>query len=241
MKSMKQWSLVMTAIFAAGSVMAQNTFGEAVGTFLNADGKEAPLNAHVFTMRSEEKFISEVDPIDGRFRISAIPAGTYTFYGVVDKDTTLGYLREITPDGMVRLDLKMQSTTIIPEVEVYAKIKVLPHGTGPDFKLSRADLKHNPGKFNTKDMLATMTSDIKKTDDGELVFRGARKGDVITMLDGIKMTEIQNVPSASLGYIMVYTGAIPAKYGDTLGGVVVMETLSYFDLLRQRTSEESLK
>jgi hypothetical protein len=32
---------------------------------------------------------------------------------------------------------------------------------------------------------------------------------------------------------MVYSGAIPAKYGDTTGGVVVMETLSYFDLLRE--------
>jgi len=27
-----------------------------------------------------------------------------------------------------------------------------------------------------------------------------------------------------------YTGGIPAKYGDTTGGVVILETLSYFDL-----------
>jgi hypothetical protein len=27
---------------------------------------------------------------------------------------------------------------------------------------------------------------------------------------------------------------LPAKYGDTLGGAIVVETYGYFDLLRQR-------
>jgi hypothetical protein len=37
---------------------------------------------------------------------------------------------------------------------------------------------------------------------------------------------------------MVYTGGLPAKYGDTLGGVVVMETKGYFDLYRQWEANE---
>jgi hypothetical protein len=65
-----------------------------------------------------------------------------------------------------------------------------------------------------------------------LVFRGARKGDMIYMIDGIKANDVVNVPSVSIGNMMVYTGALPAKYGDTLGGVVVVETKSYFDLYR---------
>jgi hypothetical protein len=32
--------------------------------------------------------------------------------------------------------------------------------------------------------------------------------------------------------MMVYTGGLPAKYGDTMGGAVVVETKSYFELLR---------
>jgi outer membrane receptor protein involved in Fe transport len=39
---------------------------------------------------------------------------------------------------------------------------------------------------------------------------------------------------------MVYSGAIPAKYGDTNGGVIVVETRSYFDLLREYNSRMSL-
>jgi hypothetical protein len=34
--------------------------------------------------------------------------------------------------------------------------------------------------------------------------------------------------------MVIYTGGIPAKYGDTMGGVVVLETKGYFDLLRER-------
>ena len=70
------------------------------------------------------------------------------------------------------------------------------------------------------------------TEDGELVFRGARKGDMIYLVDGVKTREVGSVPGVSIGRMMVYTGGLPAKYGDTLGGVVVMESKSYFDLYR---------
>ena len=76
------------------------------------------------------------------------------------------------------------------------------------------------------------------TNDGELVFRGARKGDMLYLMDGVKTTSIGNVPSSSIGRMMVYTGGLPAKYGDTLGGVVVMESKSYFDLYRKWEAEE---
>jgi hypothetical protein len=38
--------------------------------------------------------------------------------------------------------------------------------------------------------------------------------------------------------MQLYTGGLPAKYGDTLGGVVVMESKSYFDLYRAWQSEQ---
>ena len=79
-----------------------------------------------------------------------------------------------------------------------------------------------------------MSSEIKMADDGELMFRGARKGDMIYVLDGVKLQDVYNVPSCSINSMMVYTGGLPAKYGDTLGGAIVVETYGYFDLLRQR-------
>ena len=74
---------------------------------------------------------------------------------------------------------------------------------------------------------------VKKDEDGGLMFRGARKGDMIYVLDGIKSNEVFNVPSCAIGRVTVFTGGLPAKYGDTLGGAVILETKSYFDLYRE--------
>ena len=52
------------------------------------------------------------------------------------------------------------------------------------------------------------------------------------MMDGIKSNEVGTVPSCAIQRMKIYTGGLPAKYGDTMGGVVVMETKSYFDLYR---------
>ena len=83
-----------------------------------------------------------------------------------------------------------------------------------------------------------MSSEIQRDDDGELSFRGSRKGDMIYLIDGIKSTDVYNVPSCSISKMMVYTGGLPAKYGDTLGGAIVVETKGYFELYREWLSNQ---
>ena len=86
-----------------------------------------------------------------------------------------------------------------------------------------------------------MSSEVRKTEDGELVFRGARKGDMIYLIDGVKTRDAGSLPGVSIGRMQVYTGGLPAKYGDTLGGVVVIESKSYFDLYRSWESDQIRK
>lgn len=224
----------IAALFLGGATFAQNTFGDIIGTFTAPDKKEGIFGAYAVTTRGEQVFKAVTDE-DGRFRISAIPAGNYMVYFIFEGDTTYSkQMVEVSPDGFGDNGLVAQTnTTEIPVIEVTEQIYRLKRGVAPEIKLTKKDIQHMPIKFDAKKMVASMTSDVKLTDDGQLIFRGARKGDVINYIDGVKMTDVQNVPSAALGYIMVYSGAIPAKYGDTTGGVVVMETLSYFDLLRE--------
>jgi hypothetical protein len=118
------------------------------------------------------------------------------------------------------------------EIVVKEKLK-LRMGELPMPELTEKDIKHNPNKFSIATLATQMSSEIKMADDGELIFRGARKGDMIYVVDGVKLNEVYNVPSCSIKRMMVYTGGLPAKYGDTLGGAIVVETLGYFDLLRQ--------
>ena len=39
-----------------------------------------------------------------------------------------------------------------------------------------------------------------------------------------------SIPGVAVQGLEAYTGGIPAKYGDTTGGVVVLETKGYCDL-----------
>ena len=60
-------------------------------------------------------------------------------------------------------------------------------------------------------------------------------------VDGVKLrSTLANLPARSYGSIQVYTGGIPAKYGDTTGGVVAIETQGYFSLWRQEKNRRDI-
>ncbi len=226
--------LTSIAIFLTGVGFSQNTFGDIIGTFVNKEKTEGIFGAYVVTTRGEEVFKAVTDE-DGRFRISAVPAGEYqVFFIDQENDTTyVPRLVEVAPNGYGNTGVVAQSKMTLEEIKIYSGYQSLKLGVIPEIKLNAREIKHMANKFDPKKMVASMTSDVRLMDDGSLVFRGARKGDLVNYIDGIKTTDVQQVPSSAIGYLMVYSGAIPAKYGDTTGGVVVMETKSYFDLLRE--------
>ena len=104
----------------------------------------------------------------------------------------------------------------------------------PVFTLKAQDIAKSSVKFSIVSLVASMTSDVKVNDDGEMMFRGSRSGDMLYLIDGVKTGNVGPMPSCAIGNVTVYAGGIPAKYGDTMGGVIVLETKSYFDLYRER-------
>jgi len=57
-------------------------------------------------------------------------------------------------------------------------------------------------------------------------------------VDGVKLgARLSAVPNEAINSFSVYTGGVPAKYGDVTGGIVAIETKSYFDLWQQRNAE----
>jgi hypothetical protein len=63
---------------------------------------------------------------------------------------------------------------------------------------------------------------------GNLNFSGSRSGSTLYLVDGVKvMGPEPNIPNRGIAEISVYIGGIPAQYGDTTSGVVVINTRSY--------------
>ncbi len=246
-KALSRKSTIMKKLIAiafglmASATYAQNTFGDIIGTFTEKGGKTPIEGATVVTEKGEAKFRALTGE-DGRFRMSAVPPGKYIVYVVYLGDTSYANNEiELLPDGIADVGTIQENLNQLEAVKIVIPYMTLSKGVNPENKLGKKDIQHMPTKFDAASMISTMTSEVRKTESGGLVFRGSREGDFITYLDGVKMTTLQNVPSASLGYVMVYTGYVPAKYGDTMGGIVVMETLSYFDLLREWEQEQKSK
>jgi hypothetical protein len=235
--------LLLGMLFIGTATFAQNTYGDIIGTLVDKN-KEPIWGAVATTFYGESMYRAQTD-IDGRFRISAVPAGSYQVFFMYAGDTVYAPTKvEVAPDSYgnlsvvkfapVETDLANNKDSIsqLDEAVVYSQI-ILTIGEAPMTKLTQKEIKYSPVKNDMKALVAGMNSDVRQSDDGSLVFRGARKGDLIYY-------EVFNLPSSSLGYVMVYSGAIPAKYGDTNGGVIVVETRSYFDLLREYNSRMSL-
>jgi hypothetical protein len=240
---MKRW-IIAGMIGMISTAFGQGSYGEVIGTVLEMKADNPVYGAQVFILDQGKKYQAITDA-DGRFRISAVPAGSYfvniKYYG----DTMTRLEANVPMDGYANLGtIRFKSGVLeLLSVDVIAddgSIK-LEYGELPVKSLSADEIDKSPLKFDVKGLVASMSSEVRQTEDGELVFRGARKGDMIYLMDGVKANDIGSVPGAAIGRMMVYTGGLPAKYGDTLGGVVVMETKSYFDLYRQWEGEQLKK
>lgn len=230
-------------LFVANTVFCQNAPGEIVGTVIDELSGEIVYNAQVFIIDQDKKYQARTNE-DGRFRIAAIPAGEYSLNIKFLADTMKGISVNVPMDGIYNTGIiKYTSINLLGVVTISGisdDVKLI-YGSIPIKEITQDDIKNSPNKFDIKSLVTGNNSDVRVADDGELMFRGARKGDMIYMLDGVKSREVNNVPSCSIGRMMVYTGGIPAKYGDTLGGVIVVETLSYFDLYRDWKRAENKK
>jgi hypothetical protein len=240
---MKRWifAVMITIVSAA---YGQGSFGEVIGTVVEKGSGNAVYGAQVFILDQGNKYQAMTDA-DGRFRISAIPAGRYFVNIKYFGDTMSRIEAKVPMDGFANLGtVRFESGVLeILAVDVVANdgsIK-LEYGELPIRELTADEIDKSPLKFDVKGLVSSMSSEVRLTEDGELVFRGARKGDMIYLMDGVKSRDVGSVPGSAIGRMMVYTGGLPAKYGDTLGGVVVMETKSYFDLYRQWEAEEIRK
>jgi hypothetical protein len=225
---------VMLSVLLSFGLMAtaQENYGEIVGKVYEPGGEFPAIGARVW-VNTGTAVLGAVADVNGRYRISTVPAGTYTINFSYLGDSTSISNQTVNPDGYANIDDvtfgdKMMNTIVIEHDRI--KIEA---GNEHMITLGPKDLKHNVNIQSPVDLISNMSSDIKKSDDGELYFRGARKGEMTYLLDGVKTRDISKVPGVAIGGVSVYTGGIPAKYGDTTGGVVVMETKSYFDLWRQ--------
>lgn len=233
---MKHGIKIMLALLISGMAYGQGNFGEIVGKVFKKSDSEKPAEfARIWVEQGSSKFGAEVDK-EGRFRISAVPAGKYQLKGRYLTDTLKEVIyANVQTDGIANVG-RINILENLQEIETHTVIAyedpLINFGDIGQRRISSLDIMQSPVRNSPKQLIASRNSDIKLNDNGDMMIRGARANDMAYFVDGVKTGEINPLPSVAIGGITVYSSAIPAKYGDTTGGVIIMETKSYYDLWR---------
>lgn len=241
---MKKKMVMSFFLLLTGTLFGQTNLGEVIGTVVDKQTNQPIYDAVAFIETAGTKYQVRTE-YDGRFRISGIPSGTYILQIRQYEDTMKNIIVQVPIDGFYQVGTIKFESTIVTMAAMdagYDKNRIrLISGDLPVRTLTAEEIDKSPLKFDVKGLIASMSSEIRLDDDGSLAFRGARKNDMLYLIDGVKTSEIGSVPGCSIGSMMVYTGGLPAKYGDTMGGVIVMESKSYFDLYRQWEADQIRK
>ncbi|MEO9533819.1 MAG: carboxypeptidase-like regulatory domain-containing protein [Crocinitomicaceae bacterium] len=222
--------IIIAALLFAGVAKAQATAGTLRGQIFDDNNQTIPA-ASIF-LEGQGTIIKQKTDLDGRFKITAVKPGLYTLKAFsFGMDTTIISAVEINPESLTELGkVELQMGSIMGrKVDVPYQRPLIPVDHKIEIPLS--DIENSPFVQDPKKLFAASNSDvIMQEGSDEMIIRGSRPGDVIYYVDGVKSNNLNGVPGVGIGSMMGYTGGIPAKYGDTTGGVVILETKSYFDL-----------
>ena len=234
---MKRFILATAILAITGASLAQTTAGTLKGKIHDENGEALPQA--VVSVGLGDSEIKMLTDLDGRFTIKPLNPGTYILKVQYTGYATNQFEFVINPDDITMMNdiqLKADQELITLDVVAYKEPLIDPNETAK-ITITAKELKNSPVLRDPKKLVQSMSSDIKLV-DGELYFRGSRSDGIVQFIDGVKQSDrVVGLPGRAIGRVSVYTGGIPAKYGDTTSGVIVMETQSYFDLYNAKMAE----
>jgi len=228
-------TLMMIAICFLGlGTFAQDNSGAIKGQLIDTLTNEGIPYANVRVMLNGAP-VGGVTDFDGKFMIKPLPSGTYDLIcSHIEYGTRTLESIEVSTDKITFVDdIYMAEGNLIKGYEkiVFSRKLIDPDNVSR-VSIDSKDIVKSPIKNNINKLAETLGGGVKVSDDGkQIYFRGSRNGNVIYLVDGVKIRGgSPSIPSSGIKSMAVYTGGVPAKYGDTTGGVIVVETKSYFDL-----------
>lgn len=234
----------MQIVLITAMVSAQSP-GSLKGRIL--DEKGLPLVSANVYIETNSGTIYNITDDKGYYTLKLIQPGVYNV-----KISCIGYKEAMIPNVYIKPDkitylediyLPEKIYTTSKEIEIIAtKTKLIdPEEPGKMTRLG-AQLENIPNARDLTQMLTTFDPAIQPSSDGAgIIIRGSRPGSSAFFIDGIKVDKLEGVSNRSIASMTVYSGGIPAKYGDITGGVVIIETKSYFDFLNEHRARERQK
>lgn len=230
-------------MFFVNFAIAQGAVGDIQGQiFEDPETNKPAMFAKVWVERGTSKFGTDTDE-QGRFKITAIPTGMYVLkVNYLTDSIPQTIFANVVADGIESLGRInfYEEVVVLDGVNAYGYYQdpLISFDFGQE-RINSLDIAQSAVRSDIKAIISSRNSDIKVDDNGQMMIRGSRGNNLVSYIDGVKMNEVKSIPSAAIGAITIYSSAIPAKYGDTTGGVIIIETKSYYDLWRAAKMRES--
>lgn len=241
MKKLSLSTLLLSLVLTLSAQMP----GSIHGKIFNAGDKQGLPGATV-TVSVKGSLLGTITDLNGNFILKPVPAGLYEveirFTGF--QSQIVQGIR-VNPGEIFFLEkINLKEGIELGKTEIFGTREDLILIDDPTkLRVSGKTLKSLPENRNIPSMLASISSSFYVSDDGKQVnVRGSRNGDAIYIIDGIKIQGGDlSVPGGAIGSMTVYAGGVPAAYGDFTGGVIIIETKSYFDWLTEKRMKEYAK
>ncbi len=226
---MKKISLVLGLLLLSSLLFSQ---GSIRGKII--DENNDPMPYCNVALKTNEIIDGTMSDIDGWFDFKGLNSGIYAL-----EISFMGYKTQ----DIARINVSNGKISFIETVKMHLDAEIITiiviDGSKPIIDpsepscitLGTKTLKAIPNNRNLNDMLTAVSGDIKKSEDGKgIIVRGSRPNTSAIYVDGVKTREANpNVNGSNIKSMQIFTGGIPAAYGDITGGVIIIETKSYFD------------
>lgn len=196
---------------------------------LESEGKTTIPQTEVRLIKGDF-MLRTITDLDGKYEFENVPAGIYNLEVVYFTNTVKEEGVVVEDNGVVYYTLEI-AATLTPTGEKEAIVRgftTLFDPREPTMDVKNAEFIKNTPVQNVN-QLVTLSPSTTTDAKGNISFRGARPGDAVYYIDGQRSAGTLNIPLSSIYKLKVISGGIPASYGETTGGVIIVETKSFFN------------
>jgi hypothetical protein len=215
-------------------------FGEIRGIIKNTSLEPVPF-ATVRILQGNLLIGGSQTDIEGRYHVKPLSPGMYEMIVTeAGHQTSIINKIKVVPNEATYVDLKMNINTL-GTITVTAKaIDYTKSGADRsmysmvslDSKELMQSASYSAGDVNAA--VEAMTSDVVNTGDGQMHFRGSRGDANGYFVDGVRTLGTARIPGLAIDNLTVFSGGVPAMYGDLTAGMVLITTKSYFTGIRDK-------
>lgn len=204
---------------------ARSVGGSIQGQVIDPDTKQ-PVSDAIVVLESQGTQKVFYTNEQGYYYASNIPAGVYTVSVSYMSSSTKVVGVKLGNDEIKTVDVLFSMSIEMKEIPIWDyHIALIDPFDITNGTMDRPTIKNMPIQ-RIRDIAETQPATVKV--NGEYYVRGARAGGLSYYIDGCRVMGNPDIPLCGLDTYRMYNGFIPPKYGDALGGVVVMETRNFF-------------